>query len=135
MGFDKVAELSHKMENLIDKVRQGKIHVSSDLIDVLLEALDKLKEMINKIAEEGKEEGEISDIISKLESFGEDGEDENKNKKDKEKKEVKSKETSGLKIRVELSEDCALKSVRAFMVIKSLDEIAEIIDSSPSFKI
>jgi len=131
MGFGKVAELSHKMENLLDKVRQGEIHVSNDLIDVLLEALDKLREMVNKIAEEGKEEGEISDIISKLESFGEDGEDESKNKKDKEKKEVKSKETSGLKIRVELSEDCALKSVRAFMVIKSLDEIAEIIDSSP----
>ncbi|RLG56767.1 MAG: chemotaxis protein CheA [Candidatus Hydrothermarchaeota archaeon] len=131
MGFGKVAELSHKMENLLDKVRQGEIHVSSDLIDVLLEALDKLREMVNKIAEEGKEEGEISDIISKLESFGEDGEDESKNKKDEEKKEVKSKETSRLKIRVELSEDCALKSVRAFMVIKSLDEIAEIIDSSP----
>lgn len=131
MGFGKVAELSHKMENLLDKVRQGEIDASSDLIDVLLEALDKLREMVNKIAEEGKEEGEISDIISKLESFGEDGEDESKNKKDKEKKEVKSKETSGLKISVELSEDCALKSVRAFMVIKSLDEIAEIIDSSP----
>ncbi len=131
MGFGKVAELSHKMENLLDKVRRGEIHVSSDLIDVLLEALDKLREMVNKIAEEGKEEGEISDIISKLESFGEDGEDESKNKKDEEKKEVKSKETSRLKIRVELSEDCALKSVRAFMVIKSLDEIAEIIDSSP----
>ena len=134
MGFGKVAELSHKMENLLDKVRRGEIHVSSDLIDVLLEALDKLREMVNKIAEEGKEEGEISDIISKLESFGEDGEDESKNKKDEEKKEVKSKETSRLKIRVELSEDCALKSVRAFMVIKSLDEIAEIIDSSPSLQ-
>ncbi|RLG56317.1 MAG: chemotaxis protein CheA, partial [Candidatus Hydrothermarchaeota archaeon] len=72
MGFGKVAELSHKMENLLDKVRRGEIHVSSDLIDVLLEALDKLREMVNKIAEEGKEEGEISDIISKLESFGED---------------------------------------------------------------
>ena len=128
MGFGKVAELSHKMENLLDKVRQGEIDASSNLIDVLLEALDKLREMVNKIAEEGKEEGEISDIISKLESFGE---DESKNRKDEEKKEVKSKETSGLKISVELSEDCALKSVRAFMVIKSLDEIAEIIDSSP----
>ncbi len=139
MGFERVADLSHKMENLLDNVRQGKIKATSELIDILLEALDKLKEMIDVIAQKGGEEGDISDIISKLENFGK-SKNSKKTKKTKKrkKKKVKSKEKkpsiNNLKIRVKLSEDCALKSVRAFMVIKSLGEIAKIIDSTPSLQ-
>lgn len=122
MGFNNIAEISHQMENLLDRVRKNEISVSSDLIDVLLEALDILKDIIEAIAEGKDPEFDVSGILNKIKNFS--GEKIKNKAEDKEK----------YKLKVRISPDCALKSVRAFMVLRNLEGLAEIIESEPSLQ-
>ncbi|MFZ8803686.1 MAG: chemotaxis protein CheA [Candidatus Calescibacterium sp.] len=58
LGLSKTVELSHKTENLIAKIRDEKIPVTEDIINVLFDALEKLKILTDNIALTG-EEGDI----------------------------------------------------------------------------
>jgi two-component system chemotaxis sensor kinase CheA len=58
LGLNKTVELSHKTENLIAKIRDEKIPVTEDIINVLFDALEKLKILTDNIALTG-EEGDI----------------------------------------------------------------------------
>lgn len=45
-GFKKMASLSHTLENLLDRMRLGKIPVTHNVLDSLFEATEKLKSII-----------------------------------------------------------------------------------------
>ncbi|RLF60304.1 MAG: chemotaxis protein CheA [Thermoplasmata archaeon] len=126
MGFNNIAEVSHQMENLLDRVRKNEISISSDLIDVLLEALDILKDIIEAIAEGKDSEFDVSEILNKIKNFS--------GEKIESKVESKAEDKEKYKLKVRISSDCALKSVRAFMVLRNLEGLAEIIESEPSLQ-
>jgi two-component system chemotaxis sensor kinase CheA len=46
LGFDKVLEITHDLEDIYDKVRGGSIDLTSDLIDISLETIDVLKTLL-----------------------------------------------------------------------------------------
>ncbi|KLO24883.1 MULTISPECIES: chemotaxis protein CheA [unclassified Marinitoga] len=70
MGFDKIAKVSHKMENILDKIRRGETKVTSDLIDLLFKTLDALNESIADISNGGKGNlTSLDDLISILEKY------------------------------------------------------------------
>ncbi len=48
-GFNKVSQLTHQMENVFDKVRQGKLAIDSHIMDILFSSLDMTKELIEEI--------------------------------------------------------------------------------------
>lgn len=48
-GFTAVAEFTHKMENILDALRTGQIHVTKPLVDLLLEATDGLKGLVEEV--------------------------------------------------------------------------------------
>ena len=45
-GFEEVAAFTHNLENAFDRVRNGRLPVTSDLIDLSLAALDQIKAML-----------------------------------------------------------------------------------------
>ncbi len=49
LGFDKVSELTHKMEDVLNKLRKGELKVNPAVMDVLLEAIDSLKVLLNDV--------------------------------------------------------------------------------------
>lgn len=67
MGFTKVADLTHKMENVLDLVRNGILKVDSAIVDVLFECFDALEEYIENLEKTGKE-GDLdsSELVKKL---------------------------------------------------------------------
>ncbi|MDN5351469.1 MAG: two-component system, chemotaxis family, sensor kinase CheA [Clostridiales bacterium] len=67
MGFTKVADLTHKMENVLDLVRNGALKVNSQIIDILFECFDALEEYIDHLEKTGKE-GDLdsSELVRKL---------------------------------------------------------------------
>ena len=59
--FSEVAHFAHTMEDLLDEVRSDKVHVNGDIVDVLLNALDMIKTMLESrqngsVYEEGVDE-------------------------------------------------------------------------------
>lgn len=149
MGFKEMSNLTHKMENILDLFRSGKLKVNSDVITVLFECLDMLSLMIEDIADGKSGEHDTRDLIEKLHKFST-GEDEvaattatDKLQERKEDIELNEYDKTIIKnakgqnyfvyqIHVCLVEDCLIKSARAFLVIKSLEEKGEIIKSVPS---
>ena len=47
-GFDELAGFSHNLENAFDEVRNGRLDVTSDLINLSLGALDQIKAMLEE---------------------------------------------------------------------------------------
>ena len=46
LGFAEISELSHNLEDMLDKLRMGKIAISRDVIDLLYDAIDSLNRLV-----------------------------------------------------------------------------------------
>lgn len=145
MGFSKMAELTHEMENLLDGIRKENIKVDSALVDLLFECLDGLQELANTIAEGGKEgDRDIRATVKRLERLTS-GDEKDGSKAAAEagqEMELNVHETmvlgKALKqgfncyiIKVTMAKSCMLKSARAFLVFNTLEKKGDIIKSVP----
>lgn len=155
MGFNQMAELTHKMEDVLSKFRDGQLSVNQDVVTVLFQCLDTLESMVSNIESEGDQEIDIQSVINGLEAIVSNKPIENVEPKEAEDsaepknddvseriglneydinilKEAKYRGFNAYEIRIVLSENTLLKSARAFLVFKSLEENGEIIKSNPS---
>ncbi|MBI3583925.1 MAG: Hpt domain-containing protein [Nitrospinae bacterium] len=69
LGFMVVSKLTHKMENVLDKLRSGEWGITTVIVDNLFKGLDKLEVLLKGIREEGKEVIDISDYVSQIEGM------------------------------------------------------------------
>ena len=56
-GFSDVAELTHQMETLLDKLRRHELHPTPEMVDVLLQSGDALRALLAR--HQGVDEGEV----------------------------------------------------------------------------
>ncbi len=68
LGFEKMMEVAHKAEDILNKLRKGELKLTPKLMDVILEAVDVLKALYNDIRETGGESQNVEDIIKKLQN-------------------------------------------------------------------
>jgi two-component system chemotaxis sensor kinase CheA len=69
MGYDEMAEVSHKMEDLMDRVRKGTIEFVSAVADLLLEGSDLLSVMLNDVDAGGNGHQDILDLSQRLTGY------------------------------------------------------------------
>src|SRR3712207_2059985 len=69
MGFNEMAELTHKMEDVLSQFRDGNLRVTQQVVTVLFKCLDTLEQMVNNISEGINETVEVDHIIEKLQSI------------------------------------------------------------------
>ncbi len=162
MGYKRMQKLTHQMENVFSEIRNGKMKVDANLVDILFQCLDALEEYLDNIqeaADEGTNDNEP--ILKELDAIlnGESAkqvEEESKKEENADKPKdgdgdirkykefvysdfeihaVQEAFDKGLKvyaITVQVDETCLLKAARAFLVFKSLESVGEIIKSQPS---
>lgn len=51
MGYDPVMKLAHVQEDLLDRVRSGRLELSADAVSALFQCLDGLKELLRRVSE------------------------------------------------------------------------------------
>lgn len=66
LGFDKISSFTHELENMLDKLRLGKIALAGQTVDVLYQALDMLNRLIREVSEEDSEKTEPTAMIKKI---------------------------------------------------------------------
>jgi two-component system, chemotaxis family, sensor kinase CheA len=66
LGFDQVTELTHKMEDVLNKLRKAELSVTPEMMDLLLESLDLLKVLVGYVHERSSERLDLSEIIARL---------------------------------------------------------------------
>lgn len=149
MGFEDLADLTHKMENVLDAIRNEKIHVTPEILDVVFESVDHLEEMVMDIANGGDGKRDVSSTVAQLKRI-ELGEEavvevvatvvapavESVLKYDSFEQTVITQSSeqgfNAYEISVTLREDCLLKAARVFMVFEILEKDGDVIKSSPS---
>ncbi|MBQ2593739.1 MAG: chemotaxis protein CheA [Candidatus Riflebacteria bacterium] len=66
MGFEKVAHLTHVMENILDKLRNHQLEVTPPIIDLVFETFDVLRVLINDSIESTDSGVDLDGIVAKL---------------------------------------------------------------------
>ncbi len=160
MGYKRMQNLTHDMENVFSEVRNGNIKVKAEMIDVLFQCLDALDEYnanIRESADEGTNDNEP--LIKQLNDIMNDGKEgaetaapaptaasdqpaaESGGQKwldiklgESERAVLKEAVKQGKNVyglTVSIQEACILKAARAFLVFKAIEEDGEIIVSDP----
>lgn len=138
MGFERMAKLTHRMEQLLDKVRSKKIALTSDLLDRLFAGVDMIDKMVNNVASGGNDQVNEEDLKSLMDAFEvvqEQKVEEQKVQSETKKESVDvedsvmkviheaSKEGYGaFKVKVTLAEGTIMKAVRMYMVFKAIED-------------
>ena len=73
MGFNDLAELTHKMEDVLSEFREGELRVTQDVVTVLFDCLDTLEKMVDLVQEGSDEKVDIESIMAKLAYIKENG--------------------------------------------------------------
>lgn len=55
LNFDVLTKLTHKMEDVLNKARHGDLQITPDIMDVVLESVDKMKTLLNCIRDNGND--------------------------------------------------------------------------------
>lgn len=158
MGFVRMQKLTHNIENVLSDIRSGVIKINSDMVDTLFMCLDALENYVEEIINTSSEgTDDHTDLIESLaeiiKSKGEVAHAEapapSVEAKEAEKpvnedlidlpdtqKLVKNNAIemgmNVFQIKVTLSQNCVLKSARAFVIFTDLERFGEIIHCVPS---
>ncbi|MCG3110562.1 MAG: chemotaxis protein CheA [Candidatus Manganitrophus sp. SB1] len=67
IGLSRVSRVSHHLEDMLDKLRMGKLTFSAEIFNILVDGVDLLQKMIESAAH-GKEEPEISQMEERIQA-------------------------------------------------------------------
>ncbi len=160
MGFENIAELTHSMENVFDKIRHHEIKVTPETMDTLFKCLDSLEEFLTAITADEGGLPDVEHLITELQAHLEGNRPARfevaatadqpqsaaapaepepdlslipltEQELDEMREEI-SKGLNPLQIKVYLDRNCILKSARAYLVIRNLEERGQVIRVVPS---
>lgn len=66
MGFEKIAHLTHEMENLLDKLRNNQLAVTPPVIDLIFETFDILRTLVDDSINQTESTVDLTEISGKL---------------------------------------------------------------------
>lgn len=72
-GFSDVAELTHQMETLLDKLRRHELQPTSPMVDVLLQSGDALRAQLGRHQGSGADPVDTTDLLANIKGFVEGG--------------------------------------------------------------
>ncbi|MCL9969506.1 chemotaxis protein CheA [Anoxybacillus kestanbolensis] len=144
MGFEDLANLTHQMENVLDAIRNEKISVTPELLDVIFRAVDDLEAMVVSISEGGDGKRDVTEVVAQLKQI-EKGDVVAVPQKSNSTYEqtydefeytiLKQSAEQGFhsyEVTIKLRSDCLLKAARVFMIFEVIEQIGEVIKSVPT---
>jgi two-component system chemotaxis sensor kinase CheA len=73
LGLEQMTELAHVFEDVLNKLRRGEITVSADKMDVMFEAYDIMKDLLQRIEAKNLAKVDLTEILAKLRVIGQVG--------------------------------------------------------------
>jgi two-component system chemotaxis sensor kinase CheA len=139
MGYRSVADLSHEMESLLDRIRHGQAQATPETIDLLFAACDALERAIELAVEETGEEPRLEGLLARLRAAA--GEDATFDifapqidlgpASERSPAAGDEAEAGALRVRVVVAKEALLPGVRAFMALKRARELGEVSGVEP----
>ncbi|WHY94139.1 chemotaxis protein CheA [Neobacillus cucumis] len=150
MGFEDMASLTHEMENVLDLVRNSKLRITVEIMDVIFKCVDHLEKMVTDIEQGGDGKEDVYETVKQLSLI------KDPTSTTQEESFVAAQEVAATaelvmdeyqmsvineawktgnkvyQIQVTIDHNCMMKAVRAYMVFQVVEEYGEIIQTNPS---
>ena len=152
MGYTAIAELTHEMENVLDLLRKGTLKAHSGIIDTLFQCVDRLEQLVEEVVSGQSGGVEVAALSAKLAALAK-GEvtpavstepaapvvesaaaTSDIELNETEQQMVNSALAQGMQVyqlKIGVRDGTLLKSVRAYMAMKALDELGDVIKTDP----
>lgn len=149
MGFNKMSNITHAMEDLLTRIRNGDIAVSSEIVNIMFECFDLLEALAQGIASGHEEDIETAGLLTQLRMLTSAGKKEVTITARPAKREIKPEYNRDEKalieeninsgkilyhVSVKLRDDCLLKGARAFMALRELEKHGQVVRTWPLAK-
>ena len=69
LGMERIAELSHKLESLLDLLRRGEREADKQIIEVLIGANDRIGQLVSDLEQHQEEKTDIDELVGRIERF------------------------------------------------------------------
>ena len=70
LNFDVLTHLTHHMEDVLNRARHGELSITPDVMDVILESIDLMKALLEKIRDTSADDGiDVSACVSRLDKI------------------------------------------------------------------
>ncbi|AWC32313.1 chemotaxis protein CheW [Bacillus cytotoxicus] len=132
MEFTEMADLTHKMENVLDEIRHGNMAVNADIIDVIFECIDNLEKMVADVQQGGVGNLDVTATKQKLEALL--NGDVVSTIDNQQQIELSGNETISHEVHITIEQQAMLKAVRAIMCIEALQNLGDIEKTVPSIE-
>jgi two-component system chemotaxis sensor kinase CheA len=148
MGFEKMAGLTHALEDRLDAARKGTHHLSDVDMNLMFSSLDAMQAMVDSIRGGGDDAHlDVSELVTSLRNMNADAAPvqpetpaaasalslDSLSQQEKEWiTEANNMGRTVFRVEVILSESCLLKAARAYMVLNRMEELGDVIKTDPS---
>ena len=132
MEFTEMADLTHKMENVLDEIRHGNIVVHADIIDVIFECIDNLEKMVADVQQGGMGNIDVVSTKQKLEALLNGNVETSMEHVEQES--INNDDAVSHEVHITVEQQAILKAVRAIMCIEALQNIGDIQKTVPSIE-
>ena len=144
MGFEKMTEITHKLENVFSILKEGKMLADQEVISVVFNSLDALAEVVENIRSGTEETGDYSNITDVCDRIVARANGRTEEVKvavetelmldDSDWNVVESAQTNNynaFKIKVTIEADSMMVNARVFLIINKLEEAGEVMKTDP----
>ncbi|MEM4257943.1 MAG: chemotaxis protein CheA [Candidatus Thermoplasmatota archaeon] len=151
LNYDKIQKLSHKTEDTLDLIRNNKLEVNPQIIDLIFKCFDGIEKMVEDIAAQDMTEYDIQGLIAELEKHTQTNPVPQTTDHQQKPQPQKPSETTisldqtfqqqiitelkngkyAYKISITVDKTCSMKSIRAFLLLKKLSDEGKIVTSKP----
>lgn len=150
MGYNRTAEVIHIMEDLLQEIRDGKIRVDSNMIQILFQCHDIIEKYVEILSNTREESFDNPGFIEALRKYSEKNfQAQNAEKSARQEVQkmqanisvshieldyIKGKISMGFKpytVYMRIAADCQFKAIRAWMAFNELEQESEIICANP----
>lgn len=151
MGYDSMADLTHHMENVFVLLKDEKLNVTHDVVNLIFDCLDTLSDIVEDLREDGTGEEDVTELVQELEKIvnqTDNSPEEVSVDKNEDKlkiqltswdssdqmviEEGKRQDFNAYVVAVRVEKDSFMKSARAFMVVNRFETSGELILTEPS---
>jgi len=150
MGFGRIAELGHQLEDMMDTVRQGDTNIDSRITDILLDGVDALENLVDLVEKDADlEQFDTTELITRVLRIIQ-GDESIDPAPDVPKEEISKPspvvekvkeavpdepttkiEKGELFVRFKIDPNCVVPCARAYLAIKRIGELGKIKESVP----
>ena len=135
MGYTAVAELSHELESLLDRMRKGGQEVTPEIMDLLFASADALEGAIELSVAGHGEDADVSSLVQRLRDTGAAADAAPAGDAAATTGfSAPAPDAPGLVVRVRIAPGVPLRGVRAFMAVQKARALGEVTATSPAIE-